>query len=417
MSSKRIRWITLDAFILFASGFALYFAICLPAQTPTETQSQTIFEKPASTEPLIQGSSETSILTNTPEPLPTRSLRMTKTPEIEAATAVDLSTPPMIIAEDSITQVAPFFMLIGHSDDVSEVAFSPDSSLVASSSADGTIRLWSVTDGSLVYVLEGHTDHILCLAFSPEGTLLASGSADSTVRIWQISDGTLVRTISSYSLGRVLDVEFSPDGSLLAIADHLCHVQLRWVNSGILYRTLAQPNCIAYQDGTVYTWGLAFSPSGEQIVTGEGRPCCGGSLQIWQVEDEFTQPQLLEGYNLRIRDLTFTPDGSKIAVAFLGNSVFWLIDVEDGSFLQAFEGHTYRVNSMAFSPDGKLLVSGPRDQKVRLWQVENGELILTLEGHNDEVNSVAFSQDGSMIASGSSDNTVILWARTENPNH
>lgn len=292
---------------------------------------------------------------------------------------------------------------------MTEVAFSSDGSLIASSSADGTVRLWNVIDGSPQQVLVGHTDYVLTLDFSPDGSLLASGSNDGTVRIWQVSDGILLKTIDSYFIGRVIEVEFSPDGSLLAIADHLCRVQLRWVNSWILYRTLVQPNCVASQGGTVQAWGLVFSPNGGQMITGEGRPCCGGSLQLWQVDDEYTPPQLLKGYNLQIRDLTYAPDGSKMAVALLGSPVFWLMDAESGNLLQTFEGHTYRVNSVTFSPDGELLASGSRDQKVRLWRVADGELIHTLVGHTDEVNSVTSSPDGSLIASGSSDDTVMIW--------
>ena len=416
MSSKRILWISLGMLTLFVSGFAYYFAVYVPAQTPAETQPQTILEKPASIEPVVQSSSETPALTNAQEPLPTNSPTPTGTPETVLVASQSTRVTTMAISEDNVTQVAPLYVLTGHTDDVTEVAFSPDSLLVASSSSDGTVQLWNVGDGSLQRVLEGHTDSVNTLDFSPDGSLLASGSNDGTVRIWQVSDGTLVWTISGSLLGRVLDVEFSPDGSLIAVADHQCYVQLRRVSSGILYRILVQPKCVIRQGGEVHAWGLAFSPDSEQIVTGEGRPCCGGSLQLRQVDDVFASPQLLEGYNLRVSDLVYSPDGSTMAAALLGSPVFWLLDAEDGNLLRTFEGHTYRVNSVTFTPDGALLASGSRDQKVRLWRVEDGDLLYTLEGHTDEVNSVAISHDGSLIASGSDDDTLILWTVTSTAN-
>lgn len=68
------------------------------------------------------------------------------------------------------------------------VAFSPDGGLVASESDDTTVRIWRVSDGSLVHVLEGHTDSVTSIAFSPDGLFLASGGWDGSVLLWQIGE-------------------------------------------------------------------------------------------------------------------------------------------------------------------------------------------------------------------------------------
>jgi hypothetical protein len=77
-------------------------------------------------------------------------------------------------------------------------AFSPDGTLLAAVSDDGTARLWNVADGIVRAVLAGHTDWVWSCAFSPDATLLATASDDRTARLWKIDDGTQVRVLAGH---------------------------------------------------------------------------------------------------------------------------------------------------------------------------------------------------------------------------
>jgi len=64
------------------------------------------------------------------------------------------------------------------------VTFSPDGTLLATTSTDKTVRLWDAATGGCIRILTGHTDEVRGGAFSPNGTLLATTGYDRTVRLW-----------------------------------------------------------------------------------------------------------------------------------------------------------------------------------------------------------------------------------------
>jgi WD40 repeat protein len=72
----------------------------------------------------------------------------------------------------------------GHSDQITSVAFSPDSRRILTTSWDGIVRVWDAASGTRLHDLVGHGNHVLCAVYRPDGKRIASGGRDNNVRIW-----------------------------------------------------------------------------------------------------------------------------------------------------------------------------------------------------------------------------------------
>jgi WD40 repeat protein len=103
--------------------------------------------------------------------------------------------------------------LEGHSSYVTSVAFSHDSTRLASASYDNTVKIWDASTGACLQTLEGHSSYVTSVAFSHDSTRLASASCDNTVKIWDASTGACVQTLN---VGKILSgFSFDLTGSYL----------------------------------------------------------------------------------------------------------------------------------------------------------------------------------------------------------
>jgi len=105
--------------------------------------------------------------------------------------------------------------LAGHKDTVRCLDFSPDGTVLASGSLDGSIRLWSLATKHCLAVLPGHMEETSALAFSPDGNTLASANLELSIKLWHLPTR---RELLSWEFLQASEMlRFSPDGKHLAI--------------------------------------------------------------------------------------------------------------------------------------------------------------------------------------------------------
>jgi WD40 repeat protein len=298
--------------------------------------------------------------------------------------------------------------------------------MVATGSADETVRLWDAQSGRLLAILPvpSRSRDIGPLAFSPDGRTLAVGSDDGSVRLWDAASRQ-ARAVLKFDLGRIVSYTFSSDLKTVATFssrdfDDGSHGWIWDLKTG---RAIAQ---IEHRPDQPVVGSFCFSPDGRMLAAGTG--CLSGSGDDGWLWDTRTGKLITALRNTSpdqpciVDTLWFAAHGQHVITLgrpLGGTTTFRVWDTRSGTRLAEYDAPlrasrpkgTDTASGFEISPDGDTLITDRPTGTVRLWDANTGRLKQELhQGRGPS--SGTFSPDGKLLAS-IRGGSVTLWsART-----
>ena len=147
-----------------------------------------------------------------------------------------------------------------HKKTVSEIAISPDDTMIATASADKTAKVFDANDLSKVLFDLPHKRAVWCVKFSPVDKVLATGSSDNQIRIWSLKTGNCVKVLQGHDQS-VLKMQFLNNGTQLLSADANGVVRLWVIKTGECVKVFGEAH-------TNRIWAIAVDQKTNQLITG-----------------------------------------------------------------------------------------------------------------------------------------------------
>jgi len=305
------------------------------------------------------------------------SWQKSQSPQAEDILRQNISLMPILVAH------------VSQKDKIESLQVSPDNKTFLTASDDTTACVWNLDNVKQLYCVQ--QDKVIEDAiYTKDGKFIITGGDDGSVRIWSAADGSLVKRFDFGDIIWALDV--SPDSDWLAVGrnNNLATI--------INLQNFAQKPLNLREPGPVYA--ISFSPDGKWVGIGGG----GGKVMLWRFNQGFFY--LGPEHTNDVYAIAFSPDSQWI-VSGGADSTARVARVTSGG-QRYFVKQGDWVEDVAFSPDSTWFATASDDNNVYTWDAVTGQQKLVMQ-QNGFVQHVKISPDGQWIASTGFDHTVRVW--------
>ncbi|KAF9124187.1 U3 small nucleolar RNA-associated protein 13 [Mortierella sp. 14UC] len=309
----------------------------------------------------------------------------------------------------------------GHGGVISAVLFHPDQAKawLYSGADDCTVRVWDLKTRKPLAILESHVSVIRGLAVSHSGNTLISGSRDKVVSVWDLNTMKLATTYPIYETLETVGI--LQKGKIQNIGDKDVSDKDMFYTAGdagvIRIWDLRSGELIAKQKEEQGSKSgisdVLYNTTSQQLVSITSDQ----NIMFFDIEKDLKRVKQIVGYNDEIIDVAYIgEEESHLAVAANSEQirVFNLKEFES----DLIYGHTDIVICLDRNTDGTLLASGSKDNTAKVWTLdlenedadERYKCIGTCVGHTEAIGAVALTRktDG-LLLTGSQDRTIKCW--------
>ncbi len=282
-------------------------------------------------------------------------------------------------------------------------AFSPNGHWLALSSrrvAEHPAALMDATSGRLQGRFLGHTYFVHAAAARDDG-LVATASADGSVRLWRANAPGSTASPPGYAL-----LARTPDGSRGVFANSAqtepAALEVIDLPAGRTRRTLPPLDTRPER--------LALTPDGALVIGWDAAARRVRALRVRDAAEAWSRPPPVAVTNpLLLPRITLSPDGSRVVVSDVG--VFEIVDVVTGGRVCRVDVPSGALSKLSWQPNGTGVFGAlGKTHTAALWDARTGALRQTYaHGHKGWVTFAAMSPDQRTVATVASDRTLVLW--------